>query len=95
MLFSLRATQGTGPKVKPFLVLYCQLATTVVCEMGLMRHPAEEHFTAIGKIWGKRLSPIRERTPEEMRVALSLWFLTSMWALSIQLCLKMIANHLL
>lgn len=64
--------------MKPFLVLYSQMATTVIYEMGLLRDPKEEHFAAIGKIWGKKLGAVRDRTAEEKRAAVSLWFLTSM-----------------
>lgn len=67
--------------MKPFLILYSQLAETVIFDLGLLRFPNEEHVSAIGKVWkvwGKKLPEVQERTHEEKRAALALWFLTSM-----------------
>lgn len=78
MLIVSRATLNTGPRMKPFLILYSQLAETVIFDLGLLRFPNEEHVSAMGKVWGRKPTDMRERTYEEKRAAVSLWFLTSM-----------------
>ncbi len=70
---------NTGPGTKPFLILYCQLATTIIYDMGLTRNPNEEQQSGLYlKVWSLRPAPPpKVRTMEERRAALALWFLTS------------------
>lgn len=74
-----RAAMNTGPGTKPFLLLYCQLAVTILYDMGLTRDPNEElQFGLYLRVWNTRppASP-KVRTMEERRAVLSLWFYTS------------------
>ncbi|UNI25075.1 hypothetical protein JDV02_010780 [Purpureocillium takamizusanense] len=73
------ATMNTGPGSKPFLILYSQLAATILYDMGLTRNPHEEHMSGLYlKVWSLRPTPPpKVRTMEERRAALALWYLTS------------------
>ncbi|KAK3192199.1 hypothetical protein K4F52_001829 [Lecanicillium sp. MT-2017a] len=94
---------NTGAGAKPFVVLYTQLATLMVNELGLLRPPNEEHFSAIGwKTWKNSPYVPRARTTEERRAVLAVWFLSSLanaftaraetlpWTPHLDECLEMI-----
>lgn len=66
--------------MKPFLVLYAQLAQTIVFDLALTRSPLEEQqSTMYFKIWSARpLPPPRVRSMDECRAVLALWLSISM-----------------
>ncbi len=74
-----RTALNTGTGAKPFVVLYTHLATLMVNELGLLRPPNEEHFSAIGwKTWKNSPYIPKTRTMEERRAVLAVWFLSSL-----------------
>ncbi|CAG9990119.1 unnamed protein product [Clonostachys byssicola] len=75
------ASMISGPDSKPFLVLYTQLATSVLHELSLARSPIEEqYFHNCFKIWGGRPPAPKIRTLEERRALLATWYCTSVHA---------------
>ncbi|KND92192.1 hypothetical protein TOPH_03057 [Tolypocladium ophioglossoides CBS 100239] len=73
------ATMNTGPGTKPFLILYSQMAATILFEMGLTRTPEEEQQCGLYlRVWSIRPAPPPKiRTMEERRAVLAFWFCTS------------------
>ncbi|PHH63347.1 hypothetical protein CDD81_6044 [Ophiocordyceps australis] len=73
------ATSSTGPGVRPFLVMYSELASTIIYDLGLGRAPHEEYkpgFCIQPLVAG--LAPTaKQRTNEERRAVLTLWFMKS------------------
>ncbi|PHH77563.1 hypothetical protein CDD82_3459 [Ophiocordyceps australis] len=73
------ATSSTGPGVRPFLVMYSELASTIIYDLGLGRAPHEEYrpgFCIQPMVAG--LAPTaKQRTNEERRAMLTLWFMKS------------------
>ncbi|PHH84331.1 hypothetical protein CDD83_2107 [Cordyceps sp. RAO-2017] len=65
--------------VKPFFILFSQLATTIIYDMGLNRAPSEELQSSL--TW--RVCPLahqdppKSRTMEERRAVLAFWFASS------------------
>lgn len=75
-----RATINSGPGVRPFIIMYAQLAITVLYDLGMTRSPIEEQYvTASFKVWGGRPPHTKTRTMAERRSILALWFMTSMF----------------
>ncbi|KAK5988996.1 Transcription factor -like protein [Cladobotryum mycophilum] len=76
------ATLNSGNGGKPFLTLFIQMAASIIYEMGLTKFPNEEHYSAICfKVWGGRFQyPSKDRTMEERRAVLSVWFMSSVYA---------------
>lgn len=74
-----RATLNNAPGIKPLIVLYSQLAATIVFEMGLTRDPIEDHHTSLYlKICTIRHPPpVKVQSMEERRAVLAFWFCTS------------------
>ena len=73
-----RASINTGPGPKPFLVIYSQLAATLLYDLGLTKSPTEEHyFTTCFKVLGMRPGQIKLRTMEERRATVATWYITS------------------
>lgn len=72
---------NTGPGTRPFLITYTQLATIVLYDQGLTRSPNDEQHSAVClKVWaGRPAPPQKQRTMEERRVILALWFTSSMY----------------
>ncbi|POR34546.1 Uncharacterized protein TPAR_05276 [Tolypocladium paradoxum] len=70
---------STGPGIKPFLILYSQMAATILFDMGLTRTPNEEQQSCqYLRVWSIRPPPPPKiRTMEERRAVLALWFCTS------------------
>lgn len=71
---------NSGPGMKPYVILYSQMATAAMYELGLSRSPDEDHTAALCfRAWTyKALPPSKGRTMEERRATISLWFVTSM-----------------
>ena len=80
-----RAHYHTGAASKPFIIPYCQLAVTLIYDMGLNKSLQEEqHFAACFKVYGPGKGapvrpPSRPRTMEERRAIVSFWFLNSQY----------------
>jgi hypothetical protein len=71
-------TANRGPHTRPYVIPFLSMASSVLYDLGLARSPAEEqHFLASFKAWSGRPAPPKQRTLEERRAAISMWFLTS------------------
>ncbi|KJZ73035.1 hypothetical protein HIM_07607 [Hirsutella minnesotensis 3608] len=73
------ANTNTGAGVRPFIIMYSQLATALIYDMGLSRAPNDEQQSSVYlKICGPRPPPaLKTRTMEERRAILAFWFCSS------------------
>ncbi|KAM4055196.1 RNase P, subunit Pop3 [Hirsutella rhossiliensis] len=74
------ANTNTGLKVKPWIIMFSQLAITIIYDMGLNRAPNDEqrHTVQLKVCISGPRPPSKLRTMEERRAVLGFWYSSSL-----------------